>query len=211
MDQAQITDDHRTAVCVVYTADSPPGDLLDALIARRVDVRHETEPYAVLASLHEARPGRGEPRIPLVLAVIEPERRELMPELLDAVEASFPGCNLWQHRAADENPLSAVSPADRAEWRLAGASAASSTAYAPDPGANQGQAPRLESRESPRTIEPKLRLAAHEPMLDPIPHEATNPGDRSSDTHPKPGVGLSDDELRTLLGESPRNEQHIGP
>lgn len=185
------SDEQRSAACVVYATGAPPSDLLDALIARGVDVRHECDPYGVLAGLAESRPLPTERHVPIILALVEPDTLPQLADTIDAVETAFPDTVLWQHRATSETPLSAVTTRERRAW--------------------SGRGREHENTHDEVVVRPitppRLRLAGDSPGA---PAGVPNADPPPSDTTEAGSVGLSEDELSTLLGAMPSTERHIG-
>lgn len=198
--------DGRTAACVVYAVDDAPAELLDALLARHVDVRVERDAYATVAALAEARPSNGQPRVPVVLILVEPSELPLLGSVLEVADRIAPGATLWRHASGDAQPLAAVTPAEKRSFRATDSGSSGLLRRRDDLAGSTG---------SGGYSAPRLRLAGGEEDgsggTDLVhSHDPPNPGERSSDTSSGQRA-LSEDELRILLGTAPSEEQRTTP
>lgn len=183
--------DARTAACVIYAADDPPVELLDALLARRVDVRVERDPYAVIAALQESKPRRGQAPVPMVLVLAEPDRLALLGRVLDVVSIVVPGVTLWRHAAGDPQPLAAVTPDERRSYR-SGYSGGATSGFSD---AGEGFVPAQGALRAVET--PSLRLAGGESGEMPNPNRSSSDTDGADVDAQK---SVSEPELEVLLG-----------
>lgn len=190
----------RTAACVVFSTEPPPSELLDALLARQVDVRVERDPYATIAALYEARPGPGQPRVPVVLILVEPDDLPMLARVLTVVERVTPGATLWRHAADRVQPLAAVTPAERRIFRGLDATGATGGSYPPD------QVGLAKENHQSDPVGHQLRLTG-----DAQPEDRANSTPRSSDTDSTGERVLTEAELQILLGGTPAKEQRTSP